>query len=112
MCIRDRLTLAAANGNHRVDGLDACLQRLLDRLAVKDSGRRRLNGTIVGGFDGAFTVDGLAQRVDDTADQSFAHRDGDDLARALDGAAFLDELCIRDRYWAGPLPSTHWPAAS
>ena len=86
----DELTLAAADGDHGVDGLDAGLQRLLDGLALDDAGRFALDGAVLGGLNGARAVDGLAQRVDDTADQSFAHRDGDDLARALDGAAFLD----------------------
>ena len=34
----DELALAAADGDHRVDGLDAGLQRLLDRLALDDAG--------------------------------------------------------------------------
>ena len=90
----DQLTLAAANGDHRVDGLDAGLQRLLDRLAVKDSGRRRLNGTIVGSFDWAFTVDGLAQRVDDTANHPLAYRHGNDFTGALDGTALFDAFIV------------------
>ena len=86
----DQLALTAANGDHGVDGLDAGLQRLLDRLAVDDAGSTALNGAVLGGLDGACTVDGLAQCVDDTADQCVAHRHGNDLAGALDGAAFLD----------------------
>ena len=34
----DQLALAAADGDHAVDGLDAGLQRLLDRLALGDAG--------------------------------------------------------------------------
>ena len=70
--------------------LDAGLQRLLDRLTVDDAGSAALNGAVLGGLDGACTVDGLAQCVDDTADQCLAHRDGHDLAGALDGAALFD----------------------
>ena len=42
----DKLTLAAANRNHRVDGLNAGLQRLLDGLTVQDAGCRGLNGAV------------------------------------------------------------------
>ena len=86
----DQLTLAAADGDHGVDGLDAGLQRLLDGLALDDAGGAALNGAVLGGLDGACAVDGLAQCVDDTADQCLAHRDGHDLAGALDGAALFD----------------------
>src|SRR5665647_1377710 len=34
----DELTLAAADGDHRVDSLEACLERLLDRLPLDDKG--------------------------------------------------------------------------
>jgi len=86
----DQLTLAASDGDHGVDGLDAGLQRFLDRLAVDDAGCAALNGAELGGLDGACAVDGLAQRVDHAADHGIAHRHGHDLAGALDGAAFLD----------------------
>ena len=86
----DQLTLAAADGDHGVDGLDAGLQRLLDRLTVDDAGSAALNGAVLGGLDGACTVDGLAQCVDHAADQGIAHRHGHHLAGALDSAAFLD----------------------
>ena len=86
----DQLALTAANGDHGVDGLDAGLQRLLDRLTVDDAGSAAFNGAELGGLDGACAVDGLAQRVDHAADHGFAHRHGHHLAGALDSAAFLD----------------------
>jgi len=86
----DELTLAAADGDHGVDGLDAGLQRLLDGLALDDAGSRALDGAELRRLDGACAVDGLAQCVDDTADQCLAHRDGHDLAGALDSAALFD----------------------
>ena len=39
----DQLALAAADRDHRVDGLDAGLQRLFHRLAVDDAGREALD---------------------------------------------------------------------
>ena len=86
----DQLTLAAADGDHGVDGLDAGLQRLLDGLALDDAGRTALNGAVLGGLDGACAVNGLAQCVDHAADHGFAHRHGHDLAGALDDAALFD----------------------
>ena len=44
----DQLTLAAADGDHGVDGLDAGLQGLLNRLAVDDAGSAALNGAVLG----------------------------------------------------------------
>ena len=90
----DKLTLAAANRNHRVDGLNAGLQRLLDGLTVQDAGCRGLNGAVVGSLDGALAVDGLAQRVDHAANHTLAHWHGNDLAGALDGTALLDAFII------------------
>ena len=86
----DQLTLAAADGDHGVDGLDAGLQGFLDRLAVDDAGGRALDGPELGGLNGACAVDGLAQCIDHAADHCLAHGHGNDLAGALDGAAFLD----------------------
>ena len=53
-------------------------------------GALRLDGAVLCRLDGACAVDGLAQRVDDTADQCVAHGHGHDLAGALDDAALLD----------------------
>ena len=39
----DQLALAAADRHHRVDRLEAGLQRLLDRLAIDDAGRDALD---------------------------------------------------------------------
>ncbi len=55
----DELTLAAANGDHRVDGLDAGLQRLVHRLAVHHAGRLQLERATALGDDLAQTIDRL-----------------------------------------------------
>ena len=90
----DQLALAAADGNHRVDGLDAGLQRLLDRLALQNTGGRALDGAVVGSLDGAFAVNGLAQRVDHATDHTLTDRHGDDLAGTLDGTALFDAFIV------------------
>ena len=55
----DELALAAADRDHRVDGLDAGLQRLVHRLAGDDAGGLDLDLAGVLAVDGALAVDGL-----------------------------------------------------
>ena len=86
----DQLALAAADGDHGVDGLDAGLEGLFDRLAVDDAGGRALDGPVLSRFDGACAVDGLAQGVDHAANHALAHRHRDNPAGALDHAALFD----------------------
>ena len=90
----DQLALAAADGNHAVDGLDAGLQRHAHALALDDAGRVALDGAVLLRVHGAFAVHGLAQGVDHAADQTFAYGHRNHLARALDHVAFLDVLVV------------------
>ncbi len=53
-------------------------------------GRLQLEGTTLLRLDLAETVDRVAERVDDAAEEVVADRDREDLARALDGLALLD----------------------
>lgn len=76
----------AADGDHGVDGLDAGLQRDADGFALDDAGGVALDGAQLLRVDGALAVDGLAEGVDDAADEGLADRDGHDAARALDKA--------------------------
>ena len=77
----DELALAAADGDHGVDGLDAGGHGLADGLAIDDAGSETLDGEILVGVDGALVVDGLAERVDDAADHGFADGHGHDACR-------------------------------
>src|SRR5271157_2206165 len=56
----DKFTLPTADRNHRVDGLDAGLQRLLHRLPLDDAWRHDFNHAKFSGFNRAFSVNGLA----------------------------------------------------
>ena len=85
----DELTLATADGDHRVDGLEARLQRLVHRLAEDDAGSLALQRQAqLVAVDGSLAVDGLCQNVDHAAQQALAHLDGGDGA----GAAHLHVL--------------------
>jgi hypothetical protein len=86
----DELALAASDGDHRVDGLDPGLERLLHRLAGEDARGLDLDAAAVRGLDRALAVDRLTERVDHAADERLAHRDVEDAAGALDDVAFLD----------------------
>ena len=86
----DELALPAADGDQRVDGLDARLQRGIDRLACDDAGRDALDRAGGRGVDRALVVDGVAEHVDHAADELWAHRHLDHGARGLDRVALLD----------------------
>ena len=93
----DQLALAAADRGHRVDGLDAGLQRLLHGLALDDAGRLELERSALIGLDRAEAVERLAERVDDTAEQRLADGDAHDLAGAPDRLPFLDQLPLAEQ---------------
>src|SRR5262249_27368382 len=86
----DQLALAAADRNHRVDRLDAGLQRLAHRLAIEDAGSNALQRIALRRGDGTLIVDRFSERVDYPADQRFAHWHRHDGIGALDGVAFFN----------------------
>ena len=88
----DQLALAAADGDHGVDGLEAGLHRLVHRFAGDDAGGLDLHLAVVVGLDLALAVDGLADAVDDPADQGLADGNLNDPLGALDRVAFLDVM--------------------
>ncbi len=90
----DQLTLAASDRDHGVDSFDTGLKGNINRLAVDDAGSRRFDGTETVVCDGALTIDGFAQCVDDTANQGIANGNGNDTTGTLDGVAFLDAAVI------------------
>ena len=93
----DQLALAAADGDHTVDGEDARLQRLVDFGAVHDGGRGELDGAVLLRRDGGEAVDGVAERVDDAAEQFFAHAHLHRLARRVDEVAVAHLFCPRKK---------------
>src|SRR5690606_18662591 len=94
----DELTLAAADRDHRVDRLEARLERLVDALAHHDAGRLELERTAADRLDLPEAVDRLAERVDHAAEVAVADRHREHLARAPDRLALLDarELAEHD----------------
>ncbi len=94
----DELPLAAADRDERVDGLDAGLERLLHRLALDDARRLELDRTELVALDRAAVVERVAERVDHAPEQRLADGDLNDLARAADGVALLDEDVLAEQH--------------
>ena len=94
----DQLALAAADRNHGVDGLDAGLERLLDRLPDDDARRHHLDLAGRGRLDRAPPVDRPAEGVDHAAEHRGAGRHLQQAAGAADLVAFLElEVVAHDR---------------
>ena len=93
----DQLALAAADRNHRVNGENARLHGLLDRLAGVNARRLELDGAHALRLDGALAVDRLAERVHDAAKHAFAGRNLDDAARRAHLVVFLDSRDIAQK---------------
>ena len=85
----NQFALAAADRDHAVDCLDACLQRDADALALDNARRGAFNRAGMAGFNFALSIDALTQRVDDAADQLLADRNGNDAPRAANDAALV-----------------------
>src|SRR6185437_15714411 len=96
----DQLALAAADGDHRVNGLDAGLQRLANGLAVHDAGGEALEIVALRALNRAFIVQGLAERIHHAADQLVADGHGHNLVGALDGIAFANFRVIAEEHGA------------
>src|SRR5690606_8149935 len=84
----DELTLTTADRHHGVNGLDPGLQRLRYRLTGNHARRDFFDDVGGLGVDGAFAVDGHAQRVNDAAAQFGADRHFKNAAGGLDRVAF------------------------
>ncbi|HXI99392.1 MAG TPA: hypothetical protein VNG73_10660 [Gemmatimonadaceae bacterium] len=65
----DQLALTAADRDHRVDGLDSCLQRLLHGLADDDPGSFRFDLSGVLGVDRAGVIQRASEGIDDAANE-------------------------------------------
>ena len=94
----DQLALAAADRNHRIDGLDSGLQRLLYRTAVDHARGDDFHRPGLVGRDRTFAIDRLAQGVHHAADETFADGDRHDTPGAAHFVAFFDLLIFAEQH--------------
>ena len=92
----DELALATADRDHRVDRLDAGLERLAHGLAIDDAGCLPLERTRFLCVDRPGPVERLAERIHDAADELVADRHAHDVAGALDRVALRDLLPVSE----------------
>ncbi|OPZ77877.1 MAG: hypothetical protein BWY77_01613 [bacterium ADurb.Bin431] len=96
----DQLALAAADGDHRVDRLDARLQRLLHRLALGHTQGLAFDGAEILGVDRPLAVHRLAEGVDHPAQQLRPDRHFHHPAGALGNIPLLDEIVVAEKHAA------------
>ena len=86
----DELALAAADGHHGVERLEAGLHRLADGLAGDDPGGHLLDRRVRLRLDRPLAVDRLSERVDHPPEQAPTHRHLEDAPGALHRVALGD----------------------
>src|SRR6185312_8716266 len=96
----DQFALTAADRDHAVNGLDTCLQGLLNRLAVDDARRQPFQRLKLGRSNRTLAVDRLAERVDNAPDHGLANRDGHNAASTLYLVAVFDILVFAEQHGA------------
>ena len=99
----DQFTLAAADGDHGVDGQDAGLHGLGDRFTADNAGSLMLDGAGLGALDGAQAVDGAGQGIHGTADEAVAHRHIGGTAGAADNTALGQAFLAAQQHNTGAL---------
>ena len=90
----DQLALTAANRNHRVNGHDACLQRLADGFALDDAGRDFFHRIECGFLDRSLAIKRTTEGVHHATEKAFADRHGEQLARGLHLGALANAQVI------------------
>ena len=78
-----------------VDGLEASLHRLVHGLSGDNTWRFQLDSGTFVGLDGAFAIDGVTERVNDSSEHALTDGHIDDGSGCLDDITFLD-LSIRE----------------
>ena len=92
----DQLPLTTSDRDHRVDGLQPRLERLLHGLALDDAWRLELDRTALLRLDRTLAVERIPERVDDAPDESLADRHARQEARPLHRLALLDLLPVAE----------------
>ena len=81
-----------------VNGLETGLHGLVDGLAGDNSGGLKLDSLSLVGHDGALTVDGLTESVDDTAEEALANWDVHNGSGSLHNIALLNFSVVSEHH--------------
>jgi len=92
----DEFALTATDRGHRVDGLDAGLQRLVHGLATHDARRLHFHSAQLSADDFALAVDRHAECIDHAAEHRVADGHRQDAAGRLHGLLFFDAVGITE----------------
>ena len=90
----DQLALAATDWNHRVDRHDAGLHRLIHAAALDHARCNFFQGIKCVGFDRAFVIERLAERVYHAAQQRLADGNGKKSASCFSFVAFFNQRVV------------------
>jgi hypothetical protein len=85
----DQLTLTTADGHHGVDGLETGLDGLVDGATGQNARGLELGTAPLLGVEGTLAIDGVAEGVDDTAEQLGANGDINLVLSAKEFQLFL-----------------------
>src|SRR5262249_1556362 len=85
----DEFALPTANGNHGINGLDACRHRLTHGLTINNAGSTTYNVNQFFASQRTLVVNGVAQGIQDAAYQCRTRRHRHDVPGAPDFVAFL-----------------------
>ena len=96
----DQLALTASDRHHRIDGKDAGLHGLVDRLARYHARSLAFDRAALGRFDRAKPVDRLAEGVDRAADQRLTDRNVSRASGAGNGRAFMQAVLAAEQHYA------------
>ena len=92
----DQFTLAAADRDHGVNGLQTRLNRLAHGLTIDHAGSNLFNHVEFFGGNRALAVNRLAERVHHTADQSRTDGNGKDATGGLNRIAFGNVFVVAE----------------
>ena len=96
----NQFALAAANGNHRVDGFNTSLNRFAHRLTIDDAGRQSFQRIALRRRNRPFVIDRISQGIHHPANHSIANRNRHNLVGALDRIAFADLGVVAQQHGA------------
>ena len=88
----DEFALSSSDGRHCVNGFDTRLERLTHGLATRDAGRLDLHAPDLRVDQWSLAVDGVAERVHDSSEQSVAHRHREDASGRANDLFFFDPV--------------------